>query len=247
LKPVTALPEAVVYRWTYFREAGKEEEALEELRRASQATDHTLVTFCCAVTLYRRGKPDDFEEALRVLENRPGTNNYNDRLLPFVLAEHDYPNKQHDWPARALKAYEDYAATAKDGAAVMDAQSVLRLLGQKERAVKASKALLEQKDRFYTLRREPILRCVRYNAGELSEDKLLQDAGRSQWDQCLAHYSIAMAKLADGDREGAKKHFDKAVETRAWGWGEYDMSRVFQGRLAKDPNWPPWIQKGRGK
>jgi hypothetical protein len=36
----------------------------------------------------------------------------------------------------------------------MDAQSVLRLLGKKEEAVKASKALLDEKERFYTLRRE---------------------------------------------------------------------------------------------
>jgi hypothetical protein len=132
-------------------------------------------------------------------------------------------------------------------AAVMDAQSVLCLLGQKEDAVKASKALLEQKDRFYTLRREPILRCVRYNAGELSADKLLQDAGTSRWDQCLAHYNIAMTKLAEGDRDGALKHFEEAVKTRAWGWGEYDLSWVFRDRLKKDPTWPPWIPEGRAK
>jgi hypothetical protein len=84
---------------------------------------------------------------------------------------------------------------------------------------------------------------VRYNAGdpEMPEEKLLQLATGSQWDQCLAHYNIAMTKLAAGDRDGAKKHFDKAVETRAWGWGEYDLSWVFQARLEKDPKWPPWI------
>ena len=32
LKPFTALPEAVVYRWLYFREVGREEEVLDELR-----------------------------------------------------------------------------------------------------------------------------------------------------------------------------------------------------------------------
>jgi serine/threonine protein kinase len=239
LKPFTALPEAVVYRWTYFREVGKEEEALEELRRASQETDHTLVNFSCALTLYRRAKPGDLEEALGVLKNRPHT--YNDRLLPFVLAEHDYHSGIQDWQARALMAYEDFARRTQGGAAVMDAQSLLRLLGKKEDAVKASKELLEQPERFHTLRREPILQCLRYNAGIISSDELLQSAGRSRWNQCLAHYNIAMTKLAEGDREGAKKHFDKAVETRAWGWGEYDMSWVFRHRLEKDPNWPPWI------
>jgi tetratricopeptide (TPR) repeat protein len=239
LKRFPALPEAVVYRWTYFREVDREEEVLDELRRASRDTDHVSANSACALALYRRAKPGDFEEALSVLENRHGTYNYNDRLLPFVLAEHDYRNK-HDWPAGARKAAEDFAATSQDMAAVMDTQSVLCLLGQKKDAVKASKTLLEQEDRFYTLRREPILRCVRYNAGELTEDELLQGAGRSRWDQCLAHYNIAMTKLAEGDRQGAKEHFNEAVKTRAWGWGEYDLSWVFRDRL-EDPKWPPWI------
>jgi serine/threonine protein kinase len=244
LKAHTALPEAVVYRWTYFREVGREEEVLDELRLASEKTDHVYVTFCCALTLYRRGRPGDFEEALRVLERRPRT--YNNHLLPFVLAEHDYPDK-HGWPARARKASEDYAASAQDGLAIMDTQRVLCLLGKKGDAVEASKALLKREDLFYTLRREPILRCVRYNAGELSADELLRLAGRSQYDQCLAHYYIAMTKLAEGDREGAKEHLDKAVKTRAWGWGEYDMSWVFLSRLEKDPTWPPWIPKEPGR
>jgi tRNA A-37 threonylcarbamoyl transferase component Bud32/tetratricopeptide (TPR) repeat protein len=244
LKRFTALPEAVVYRWEYFREVGREEEVLDELREASKNTEHMYVTSCCALTLYRRGQRSDLKEAHDVLERRRGK--YTDRLLPFVLAEYDYRDKP-DWPARALKAYEDYAARTQDGAAVMDAQSVLRLLGKKEEAVKASEALLEQKDRFYTLRREPIVRCVRYNAGKLTADELIRSAGRSRWDQCLAHYNVAMTKLAGGDRTGAKEHFNKAVKTRATGWGEYDMSWVFLARLENDPTWPPWIPEERAK
>jgi hypothetical protein len=120
------------------------------------------------------------------------------------------------------------------------------LLGKKGDAVKASKALLKQPERFYTLRREPILRCLRYNAGELTADELLQGAGRSQWDQCLAHYNVAMTKLAGGDRQGAREHFDKVVKTRAFIWGAYDLSWVFLARL-DDPAWPPWIPEGRAK
>jgi hypothetical protein len=241
LKRFTALPEAVVYRWMYLREVDREKEVLDELRQASKETESVYANFCCALTLYRHG---NFKEALRVLENRPRT--YSDRLRPFVLAELDYHPDKQDWQARALKAAEDFTESCRDGAAVADAQSVRRLLGQKEDAVKASKALLKRPELFYTLRREPILQCVRYNAGELSADELLQSAGRSRWNQCLAHYNIAMTKLAEGDREGAKKHFDKAVETRAWGWGEYDLSWVFRDRL-KAPTWPPWIPKGPAK
>jgi tRNA A-37 threonylcarbamoyl transferase component Bud32/tetratricopeptide (TPR) repeat protein len=244
LKPFTALPEAVVYRWLYFREMGREEEVLEELRLASERTDHVYVTFCYALTLYRRGRPGDFEEALRALQTRPST--YNDRLLPFVLAEHDHPDK-HDWPARARKAYDDFAARSHDGAAVMDSHVVLCLLGKKGDAVQASKALLKQPEKLYTLRRQSILRCLHYNAGDLPADDLVRDAGRSVWDQCLAHYYVAMTKLAEGDRKGAQEHFDKVIKTRAFLWGPYDMSWVFRARLAKDPNWPPWISKGQVK
>jgi tetratricopeptide (TPR) repeat protein len=242
LKPFTTLPEAVVFRWMHLREVGREGEVLDDLRRASKDTDHVYANFCCALTLYWHG---DFEEALSVLENRPRT--YNDRLLPFVLAEHDYHSGKHDWQARARQALEDFTARCQDGAAVTAAQAVLCLLGNKADAVKASEALLEQRDRFYTLRRDPIVRCVQYNAGKLKADELVQLAGRSRWDQCLAHYNIAMTELADGHRKEAKEHFEKAVKTRASGWGEYDMSWVFLTRLEKDPTWPPWIQKGRAK
>jgi hypothetical protein len=244
LKHYTALPKAVVNRWLYFREVGREEEVLGELRQASKETDHVNVTFCCALTLFRRGQRGDLEEALRVVENRLGT--YNDRLRPFVLAEYDYPDK-HDWPASARKAYEDFVAQAQVGVGVMATQSVLCLLGKKGDAVEASKALLKQTDLFYTLRREPILRCLRYNAGGLPEDDLVQGAKGSRWNQCLAHYYVAMTKLAEGDRNGAKEHFDKVVKTRAFGWGEYEMSWVFRARLANDPTWPPWIPKGPAK
>jgi tetratricopeptide (TPR) repeat protein len=244
LKPFTALPDAVVYRWLYFREMGREEEVLEELRQASERTDHVYVTFCYALTRYRRGRPGDFEEALRVLQERPGQ--YSTRLSPFVLTELDYPGK-NGWPARARMAYEEFKARAHDGAAVLDTQMVLCLLGKKGDAIAANQALLERPELFYTLRREPLLRCLRYNAGELSEDDLVRGAGRSRWDQCLAHYYIAMMKLAEGDRNGAQEHFDKAIKTRAFLWGVYDMSWVFRARLAKDANWPPWISQGPEK
>jgi hypothetical protein len=129
----------------------------------------------------------------------------------------------------------------------MDTQTVLCLLGKKGDAIQASKALLKQPERFYTLHREPVLRCLRYNAGDLPTDDLVRGAGSSRWDHCLAHYYVAMTKLAEGDREGAQEHFDKVVETRACLWGVYDMSWVFRARLAKDPNWPPWISKGQTK
>jgi hypothetical protein len=244
LKPHTALPEAVVYRWLYFREVGREEEVLEELRLASEKTDHVYATFCYALTLYRRGQRDDIKKALRVLEKRRGS--YNDCLLPFVLAEHHYPAKL-DWQARARKASTDYAERSQHGHALMASLNVLYFLGRKEDAVKAAQALQKQPERFYTLRRAPILRCVDYHAGDLTADQLVQAARGSQWDTCLAHYSIALTKLAEGDRKGAQEHFDEVVRTRAYMWDAYDMSWVFRARLEEDPTWPQWIPPRRTK
>jgi hypothetical protein len=180
---------------------------------------------------------------LRVLQKARGSDNGS--LLPFVLAEHDYHPAKPNWQAGALKAYED-VERFRDGAAVMHTQTVLRLLGKKGDAVKASKALQKEPDRLYALRREPLLRCLRYNAGDLSADDLVRGAKGSRWDQCLAHYFVAMTKLADGDRKGAKEHFDEVIKTRAFIWSAYDMSWVFRARL-KDPTWPRWIREGRTK
>jgi hypothetical protein len=238
LQRFTAFPEAVVYRWLYFREWGREEEVLGELRQASEKTDHVYVHFCYALTLYRRGRPGDIQEALRVLEKRQGS--YNNCLLPFVLAEHDYHPAQRDWRARALQASRDYVERCQDGHARMAALNVLYFLDRKQDAVKAAQELQKQLERFYTLRRAPLLRCVSYNAGDLSADQLVQAARGSQWDRCLAHYSIAMTKLAEGDRKGAQEHFDEVIRTRAFLWGAYDMSWVFRARL-EDPTWPQWI------
>jgi hypothetical protein len=246
LKPFTALPEAVVYRWLYFREMGKEEEVLEELRLASERTDHVYVAFCYALTLYRRGKSGDLRDALDVLK-RKNRGSWNACLLPFVLAEHDRRSDKHDWAARARKASEDCSERSLDGLALMTAQTVLCLLGKTVEAVRASKELLKQPERFYILRREPMLRCLRYNAGALSEGDLIRRAKGSRWDQCLVHYYVAMTKLAKGDRKGAQEHFDKVVKTRAFIWAPYDLSWVFQARLANDPTWPPWIPKKRAK
>jgi hypothetical protein len=104
-----------------------------------------------------------------------------------------------------------------------------------------------QAEWLYTLRGESLLRCLMYNTGKLPADELKGKAKDSRWDQCLAHYYVAMMKLADGDRDGAREHFDKVVKTRAFIWGPYDLSWVFLARLKKDPTWPPWIREGRAK
>jgi hypothetical protein len=56
-----------------------------------------------------------------------------------------------------------------------------------------------------------------------------------------------MTKLAEGQRHEAHAHFDKVVKTRAFIWGTYDLAWVFEARLKKDPNWPPWIEQTKAR
>jgi hypothetical protein len=252
LKRSPAFPEAVVYRWLYFREMDNAEAVLDELRLASKQTDHVYATFCYALTLYRRGTPGDLAEAIEVLKQKKGS--YNDSLLPFVLAEYDYhaaKDKANDkWQDGALKAIKDYAERCKDGHALMNSLTVLNLLGRKEEAVEASQKLQNRPGLFYTLRPKPALRCVAYNADPKANDRtakqLVQAAEGSQWDQCLAHFYVAMRKLAEGDRKKAKEYFKEVVKTRAFMWGAYDLSWVFLDRL-KDRTWPRWVPEEGSK
>jgi hypothetical protein len=77
--------------------------------------------------------------------------------------------------------------------------------------------------------------------GELSEENFLAKAGSSRFNQLTAHCEIGIARLAAGDREGAREHFQKGVATRAFWVFDYNWCTAFLNRLEKDRTWPPWI------
>src|SRR5204862_328604 len=112
------------------------------------------VTYCYLLALYRRG---DFAEALRVLDKPRGCNA--DCLKLFLLAEAGQPEA-------ARQAFAAYRGRYQDGWALMDAATVFRLLGDEPAAVKAFQGLQKEEGRFPFLLREPLLRCLKYNAGE---------------------------------------------------------------------------------
>jgi hypothetical protein len=47
--------------------------------------------------------------------------------------------------------------------------------------------------------------------------------------------------LSDGDRAGARAHFQKAVDTRFYAHNLYPYARAYLARLKRDPKWPKWI------
>ena len=233
LEAYPALPDALVFRWQYFREVGREADLLEELRRASEQTEHVYVAFYYALTLYQRG---EINETLRVLDNKHGC--CSDCLRLFALAE----DRNDRGRLRVKEAYKDLTGRYQDGPTLMTAQTVLRLLGENQAAVEACRELREHPGWFPVLLGKQQLQFLNYNAGELSAEDLETAAKGSLWDQAQAHYFIGMTKLSDGDRVGASEHFRKAVATRAFFFNTFDLSWAFLARLEKDPTWPSWIQ-----
>src|SRR5262245_14355457 len=95
-------------------------------------------------------------------------------------------------------------------------QTVLRLLGRKEEAIRASLDLRDHGPRQPNWRLGWYHRLLDYNCGLLSAEDLLKAAGPSRLNRCEAHFFIGLTVLADGDRAGARDHFQKAVATRVF-------------------------------
>src|SRR5262249_33402075 len=97
LKRHDQLPDAVLFRWVYFRELNREAEVVGELRRATARTDHAYVAFYLALTLYRQGR---LSEALTVLKGR---SSWCGELLR-ILAEAE--SQKPGWRERAGADYD---------------------------------------------------------------------------------------------------------------------------------------------
>jgi hypothetical protein len=83
----------------------------------------------------------------------------------------------------------------------------------------------------------------RFDRGELSEDRYLAQAAGSRWKQGFAHFEVGLARLAAGDRAGAREHFARAVRTRTIWLFQWTWALMFLNRLENDPAWPPWAPR----
>ena len=73
-------------------------------------------------------------------------------------------------------------------------------------------------------------------------EKLLERDPRSRRKRVRWHLWIGLMRLGDGDRAGARKHFELAVKAREPYQSSYAPSRAFLKRMDKDRTWPPWIK-----
>jgi hypothetical protein len=87
---------------------------------------------------------------------------------------------------------------------------------------------------------------LEYNCGHLSDRQLLDAATGSNWSGCEAHFHVALRRLGDGDRDGAREQFRASVHTGILPFFEYKWSRSILARMEKDDSWPPWIPIKKG-
>jgi len=145
-----------------------------------------------------------------------------------------------DGPARARAAVPELSAS---NVFVIYVPAIFQLLGRRAEAVAAYKSL-GQKFLDSNTRSEWVIRLLEFGAGETSVERLMAAAGPSRLNRCEAHFFIGMSRLADGDRHGARVHFQHAVNTHVIWYVDHSLSRAFLSRLDADPKWPPWIPQG---
>jgi hypothetical protein len=213
--------------WVYYEQTGDEPACFDLARRAAEKSDAPLFAYHYALALHRRGQ---VAEALEVLNRKSANGLAGDYLRVCVLAE------QH--PHDRSFAREASEELAKRYESEGTRQELFQLLGYKDDALAASRAIRQQ---MAPSTAEQWKRQWDYLCGNISENEYLKSCGRSRWLRCGAHYHIALSRLADGDRDGARDHFRKAVQTRLIVNYVCDWSRSFLARMEKDNTWPPWI------
>jgi serine/threonine protein kinase len=227
LEGFPALPMGYLFRLYYLNLTAQEEASHEVARKSYQEAESALTCSIYAASLYERG---EFEKALQVTENAG---------VPvrrvFILVE------LPDGPSRALQAYRKNCELFTKGYSAILNQTVLLLLGKRTEAMAASVELRKHPERLAGLNREHLLRILDYCGGSISAEEFLKAEAGSRCNQCDAHFYVAMDKLAQGDRAGAREHFQKAVDTRVFTFPEYQYSRLFLKRMNQDPAWPRWI------
>jgi hypothetical protein len=231
LEPYIGLPGPAWMMWQYFEDTGDPVRALDVARRAFDQSAGP-VSFLYADSLYRQGR---FAEAWKSFDRRKQTDLVSDVTRAFILAE------LPDGPRRALDECDRLARKYPRAVWELRYRGYLWLfLGRKEQARATLQGFRrpfaesqDWKDFFEAMRQ--------FGRGEVSEDEYLERAKGSRWQQGFAHFEVGLSRLADGDRAGAREHFDKAVRTRTIWEFQWTWSQMLLHRLESDPTWPPWI------
>jgi tetratricopeptide (TPR) repeat protein len=233
LKDFAEVPIAVQARGLFLAELGRNEEAIhwfEECNKRKKLADGPSHRY--AWLLYERG---DTDKAFQVLEQLPAWPKSKNPCSAIFVAE-----SPDNGLNRALQiAVEIPANRGTDS--LLTKPALLFLLGQKSKALD----LLTQQQPQPDPREGNTLhaRLITYwkNPNATKEKELLDIAGRSKASLVLAHWHIGIRILGEGDRIGARRHFEACVAIHyPYFWG-YLESRAMLARMSNDPTWPPWI------
>jgi tetratricopeptide (TPR) repeat protein len=217
---------SLLTRWQFLRALGEQDELLDELEK-SRSPGCTEIYL---LTLYRRG---EFAKARAALAR---DKDVGAMYVCLVLSE------SPDGPEEILKRYRKEAENPNTPKwPLLTNQMALLLLGQSEKSRETCRAYRRQ---GFTspIKNAEMQRALKYLSGAMTAEDYLKAAGASRVDQINVHYFVGLRRLAQGDRQAARDHFRKAVETGGFFFDHFELSRALLGRLEQDPKpWPPWI------
>ncbi|MCI0744869.1 MAG: protein kinase [Verrucomicrobia subdivision 3 bacterium] len=223
---------AVFARAMYLKRSSNDWTPLEKLTASPDDGGNSWLNYLRVVALYRRG---DWQAALDEV-NRSAERIYSgDWMRGYILAE------LPDGPELARKECYRLCELHPSSWDIGAFQTTLLLLGRREGAIAICRKFRERGPVLPPSQKEWSKRLLDYLCADASEAELLKAVGASRNKLCEAHFFIGLTRLADGDRDGARKHFRASVATRVAIYFDYDWSGAFLARLEKDPNWPPWI------
>jgi tetratricopeptide (TPR) repeat protein len=225
----------VMMRVFYFEHVGKEDAALELLKDASAREETKELVTQYALALYRKNQ---VKEALDVLDKSRQPENMTGQVLRIMLMAEE-PN------IGRAKAYDSYLKLAarrerETGSKFTypGAAAALLFLGMRQKAAE----FVRDGDRAAGLDmgRDPL---VKYLEGG-SEEEYMKSGWGGRF-TVVNHYLAGLVHLSKGNREGARDHFKKAIDTHFYSHVVYPYARVFLERLQdeklKGEKWPTWI------
>jgi hypothetical protein len=184
--------------------------------------------------LYRRG---DYHQALEAADRAVA------RGYSLAGAERDFVLAELDKDvARAGAAVEQAIDHPEESRfSTFGAMCALFFLGKTQAATQLSAKIRQQPAGVPQWRGDWYRNQLQYVGGRITEDDLLKVAASARQWLCEAHFLIGLRHLSEGDRVGARKHFQNCSDTRVFIYWDYIWARAFLARLEKDPTWPKWI------
>jgi tetratricopeptide (TPR) repeat protein len=216
---------------------GNMEGAIIRARRWSGEIPGWNLLYGLVYPLLRHG---EFEEAFE-LTRPPQT----DELMQFAhfLAAIELPTHR----AEATQILSQVSTNAPDSLnGLFPAVAMNLLTDQLDQAKALAQGYLKGAGWLDRLLGPSMRRVVRYLAGDLSEEALLQGA-TSALALGTAHHFVGLHYLQRRDPATARRHLELSREVGEAGGPGMHISTFILERLDQDPHWPPTLPKGSGR